>query len=678
MLRCFVLPFFMLAAPGFAQEQEIVVTGRGLGSALGESVYSTVVLDRERLTGSASNRLDEILKDVPGFQLFRRSDARSANPTSQGATLRALGGNASSRALLILDGVPQSDPFGGWINWPAFDPQRLGQVRVVRGGGSGAYGPGALAGTIELFSAAPQELEGLTGLLAYGSRDSLDTRAGIGTTIGKGFLTVSASYGRGDGFMPVVAEQRGPVDRPSPYQQGSFSLRVVAPAAGRVELQASGLIFSDERERGTAFTDNRTKGADGSLRLVGRHWSALAYLQKRDYYNSFASVNAARSSVTQASEQYDVPSTGLGARIELRPAIGRVELRLGGEWRGTRGETRELFNFQNGIGTRRRIAGGETHTLGGFAEAARETGAFTLSGGARIDRWLIQGGALAETAVSTGAPLASLAYKDRAGWEPTARAGAAWRPAEGLTLRSAAYLGWRLPTLNELYRPFRVGADATAANPELEPERLQGVEAGLDCRPLPALSLGATVFANRLKEGIANVTLGAGAGTFPGVGFVAAGGEYRQRRNLDAIVTTGLELDARLDLGSWSVSGGYSFVDAEVSASGPALPLNGLRPAHTPEHSFAGTISWRGAADWKASVTARYVGPQFEDDLNQQLLPYAFTIDAAASMPLAKAVAIEMRAENIGNERVLAGIAGNGLIERATPRTIWIGLELRD
>src|SRR3712207_701010 len=104
MLRGFILPFFVLAVPAAAQQgDEIVVTGRGLGEAMGEDVYDVIVIDRERLTGTASNRLDEILKEVPGFQLFRRSDARSANPTSQGATLRALGGNASSRALLILD-----------------------------------------------------------------------------------------------------------------------------------------------------------------------------------------------------------------------------------------------------------------------------------------------------------------------------------------------------------------------------------------------------------------------------------------------------------------------------------------------------------------------------------------------------------------------------------------------
>ncbi|HEV2078850.1 MAG TPA: TonB-dependent receptor [Allosphingosinicella sp.] len=683
MLRSFVLPFFVLAAPAFAQEeeeqeQEIVVTGRGLGSALGDRVYDTVVLDRERLTGSASNRLDEILREVPGFQLFRRSDSRSANPTSQGATLRALGGNASSRALLILDGVPQSDPFGGWINWPAYDPRRLGQARIVRGGGSGVNGPGALAGTIELTSASTSELAGSSGNLAYGSRNALDGYLGFGTALGSSFLSLSGSYGSGEGFIPLIEEQRGAVDRPSPYEQSSLSARFVTPVFGSAELQLNGLLFTDERERGTAFSENRTRGADGSVRLVGRRWSALAYVQGRDYYNSFASVDAARASVRQVAEQYAVPSTGLGARFELRPTVGPVEMRLGGDWRKTEGETRELFNFQNGIGTRRRIAGGETDTFGGFAEAAWESGPLTLTGGARIDRWLIRNGSLDERVVATGAVLNDVDYRDRSGWEPTGRAGAAWRAADGVTLRAAGYLGWRLPTLNELYRPFRVGPDATAANAELEPERLQGVEAGVEYRPLPALRLGATGFANRLKDGIANVTLGRGPRVFPGVGFVGRGGEFRQRRNLDAIVARGVELDASLDLGSWSLSGGYSFVDAEVRASGPALPLNGLRPAQTPEHSLAGTLSWRAPAGHRASLTARYVGSQFEDDLNQQLLPDALTFDAAASYAVSSAVSVEARAENITDERVVAGISGNGLIERATPRTFWLGLKLRD
>src|SRR3954471_134907 len=188
MLRSGILVAALLTgSAASAQAQEIVVTGRGLGASEADRAYDVVEIDRERLTTSPSNRLEDLLRDIPGFQLFRRSDASSANPTSQGVTLRALGGNASSRALLILDGVPQTDPFGGWIAWPAYDPQRLGRIVVTRGGGSGIWGPGALAGTIEMESAGPADARGATGSAAYGGRDSLDTHASFGSTFGGGF-----------------------------------------------------------------------------------------------------------------------------------------------------------------------------------------------------------------------------------------------------------------------------------------------------------------------------------------------------------------------------------------------------------------------------------------------------------------------------------------------------------
>ena len=663
-----------------AAEQVIVVTGRGLREAPGEAVFDIVTIPRERLILSPSNRLEDVLRDVPGFQLFRRSDARTANPTSQGATLRALGGNASSRALLILDGVPQTDPFGGWISWPAYDPRRLGRVRVVRGGGSGSAGPGALAGTIELESAAPADTEGLAASLAYGSRDSIDAFASLGTELGAGFLTVSGAHASGGGFIPVVAGQRGAADRPSPYDQSSLMLRAAAPIGPATELQASAMLFHDARERGTALSGIVTDGADASLRLVGSGrwaWSALTYVQTRSFYNSFASAGPGRSLATRTSEQYNVPSTGLGARVEVRPPLGAVQLRVGGDLRQTEGETRELFSFQNGAGTRGRVAGGRTLTAGAFAEATLEAGALTLTGGGRIDRWWISDGRLREELLATGGVLTDLAFAGRSGWEPTARGGVAWRILPSVTARAAAYLGWRLPTLNELYRPFRVGSDATAANPGLDPERLRGAELGLEWRPREGARLGVTLFDNRLEGAIANVTLGAGPGNFPGVGFVAPGGAYRQRQNLDAIESRGVEVDGRVGWGRWSLSGGYSYADARVRASGAALPLNRLRPAQTPRHSGSLTLAWQRPDGAAASLSTRYVGGQFEDDLNRQLIDEAVTLDAAVAWPINRNLALELRAENIADEEVIAGLTADGIAERATPRTLWIGLRLR-
>src|SRR5690606_6781549 len=101
-----------------------------------------------------------------------------------------------------------------------------------------------------------------------------------------------------------------------------------------IELQSSLTLFSDARDRGTAFTDVRSQGADASVRLVGRgewDWSALAYLQHRDFASGFASVSAGRASANPTLDQR-VPATGAGARIELSPPVGEgTTLRLGSD-----------------------------------------------------------------------------------------------------------------------------------------------------------------------------------------------------------------------------------------------------------------------------------------------------------------------------------------------------------
>jgi vitamin B12 transporter len=683
MRKLLLAPLFLLTAPALAQNApsapDIVVTGMGLAAPLGDAAYDVVTIDRTRLTGSASGRLEDILRDAAGFQQFRRSDSRSAQPTSQGATLRGLGGNASSRALILLDGVPQVDPFGGWVNWPAFDPARLGMVRITRGGGSGVNGPGAIAGTIELSSAGPAQLAPVWGSVAYGSRDSFDADAGVSGALGGGFGSISAGYSRGDGFIPIVREDRGPIDTNSPYEQANVAARAVVPIGAETELQANGLVIVDHRTRGVAFTDNQNIGADASLRLVGRGrwgWEAVTWLQVREFESGFSSVNAARTTSTATLDQYNVPATGVGGRFEIRPPIAEhIELRLGADVRQTTGQTKELYTYVAGLPTRRREAGGQTRTLGAFADASLEVSdVLTLTGGGRIDRWWIDDGFLRETTLATQAPLTNTAFNDRQGWEPTGRAGFALKPTGAITLRGAGYLGWRLPTLNELYRPYRVGTDAVGANAGLSPERLKGVDAGIEFRPLTNVRFGGTLFWNKLDNAITNVTLGTGPGTFPIVGFVAAGGSYRQRQNLGAIRSRGAELDAAVDVAAWRLSASYSYTDARVHADGAALALDGLRPAQTPKHQASATIGYGRSQNAQGSLTVRYVADQFEDDQNVRVLSDAVTLDAAFVVPVAAGFSIEVRGENVTNTRVEAGISGADIVERATPRTLWLGL----
>jgi outer membrane receptor protein involved in Fe transport len=665
-----------LALPPETPQAAIVITGTALPEAKSDRVYKIERVTRRTIEQAPSHEIDQLLKDIAGVQLFRRSDARSGHPTSQGVTLRALGGNASSRAALMLDGVPQADPFGGWVNWPAYDAQDLAQIRVVRGGGSVANGPGALAGTIEMDSRADR---GVSGEANVGSRDSVEARARIGTSVGGGVLSISARGERSDGFVPVTDATRGPADEPAAYREWSGRARWVTPLDGQTELQANLSGFHDWRTRGTDFSANRTDGADGSVRLVGRgswQWSALGYWQWRNLMSSFASVSDGRTEANRVALQDSVPSRGVGASFELRPSLPEgFELRFGADARRTSGESRELYSFVAGEPARRRRAGGESWTAGAFGEVPATIGAAPVTAGARIDHWVIGDGHLFEETIATGAVLTDVRDPTRSGWLPTARGGIAVPVGGGLSLRSAAYLGWRMPTLNELFRPFRAGSDATAANPDLNPERLAGAEAGADYTA-GGLRLSLTGFVNRLSDAIANVTLGQGPGVFPGVGFVPAGGNYSQRQNVDAVSVRGLEASAEWSRGPWSARVGTSFTRARMRGSAAAGFLDGLRPTQTP--NFAGTLALGWQQDAKgAQLVVRRVAAQFDDDLNRDLLKGATIIDAFASWPLTRRLQLVARAENLTNALVMAGINGDDSVERATPRTLWIGVRLR-
>ncbi len=663
------------SAGATAQDGVIVVTGRGLERE--DRLAPTLTIDRAAIERAASGRIEDVLRDVAGLASFRRSDSRSAHPTSQGLTLRGLGGNAASRVALSLDGVPQADPFGGWIAFSTLDPHAIDRIRVTRGGGSVFSGAGAVAGTIEIDSRAPAT--GTSGdlLLLGGSRASLDARMLGATNWSSGFATVSGSFARGDGFVPVVEQDRGAADRRAPYRQAAARARLVQSIRPAAEAQLSVSTHADRRTRGIAFSDNRQRGSDASLRLVGSaatRWSALAYVQKRRFDSQFAAVAAGRDSASLVLDQR-VPSTGWGARVEVAPRLGAIDTRFGAEWRRVSGKTDEAFRFIAAAPTRQREAGGRNDTAGLFGGASWSAGGWSLAGEARADHWTMAEGRLVEADVA-GAVLIDRRFDRRSGWEGSGRIALGRSLGEALSVRAAAYRGWRLPTLNELYRPFRAGTDATAANATLDPERLRGVEAGIDWVPGRGTKVAGTLFANRLDGAIANVSLGSGPGLFPGVGFVGAGGVFRQRQNVDAIRTRGLELDASWANGPWRAALSYALTDARLRASGAARALNGRRPAQVARHSGSASLGWIGNGV-TLDAMARFIGRQFEDDNNIRALPAALTFDGSARVPLSRHLALEARVENLLDKRVVATLGGDGTRERALPRTLWVGVRVR-
>lgn len=657
---CFAAITVFVCSPALAQEESnpyssIIVTGRGLTLPPGTPAYGSTIITRERLTSVASERLETVLADVAGFQQFRRSDSRSSNPSAQGATLRALGGNASSRTLVLLDGVPMADPFFGYIPFSAIIPDRLAGVRITRGGGVGAFGAGAVAGTIELDSAVRTDLATASGSVAYGSRDSREFSAGVTPDLGQGYVSISGRWDRGDGFYTTPRNQRTIADVPARYDGWSTNLRAVAPVGDDVEIQARALIFDDDRTLRFARANSHSEGQDASIRLIARGaWQvdALAYVQARNFSNVVISSTSFRKTL----DQRNTPSTGIGGKIEVRPPVGPDHvLRVGVDTRIASGDMFEdAYNATSGLVTARRHAFGRQSTTGLFVENDWTIGKLILTGGARADRWTITDGQF-EVRSAAGALTADTLYPDRNAWKFSGRAGALIRASNVFALRAAGYTGFRLPTLNELYRPFAVFPVTTQANAALGLEKLKGAEVGADVMPLPGVTFAATAFYNRLGNAVANVTIGT---------------NLRQRQNVDAIVAKGIELTGSARLENWSLLASYAYSHAAVRA--PGKPFDGLVPAQSPRHAVAATLSWEPVKGASLSTTLRYVSRQYEDDLQTDALPGAVTLDAFARFPIASRVAIIGRAENIFDKAVVTRNAG-GSIDLGTPRTLWIG-----
>ena len=132
-----------------------VVVTADRGATRLPSAASATVLTSAELSNSAAGALDDVLRQTPGFTLFRRSSSRTANPTTQGVTLRGVSGSGASRTLVLADGVPLNDPFGSWVYWNRVPLAAIDRVEVVRGGAGDLYGADALGGVIQLLTFSP-------------------------------------------------------------------------------------------------------------------------------------------------------------------------------------------------------------------------------------------------------------------------------------------------------------------------------------------------------------------------------------------------------------------------------------------------------------------------------------------------------------------------------------------
>jgi outer membrane receptor protein involved in Fe transport len=447
-------------------------------------------------------------------------------------------------------------------------------------------------------------------------------------------------------------------------------------------------VYQEARGSGLVGAGSRTSGLQSSLAYArapvadGLGWRALAWLNTSNLSNASVSTAPARASTTPANDQYATPATAAGANAALRRTWNTAALEAGVDVRAARGDDKELFKWTGQAFSRARQAGGDTGVAGLYVEGSARAGGWLFAGGARLDAWGDWNGRRIETNRATGASTLDQRPADRSGLEPTLRLGARRDLGQGLYLRAAAYDGFRPATLNELYRPFRVGNNITQANAALSPERLYGVEAGAGLDGGNG-GVAATVFYNRLKDAVANVTIAQGPYTDAVEGFIPAGGILFRRENVGAVDARGLEANAWRTWGArLRLEAALSWTDAEVDGARAAPQLTGRRPAETPRFAAVATAVWRPVARLSLRGEVRGESVRFADDLNQLRLAPDTVVNLRADWTLNRRLGLYAAADNlfdagVQTDRAASTPAGPGVVSWGAPAQVRVGLVVR-
>jgi len=669
-----VVSLEIILQPASASEQ-VTVSAARTEVRLSETPGSTILLSTSDVAATPAVRVDDVLRQVPGFSLFRRSDSRTANASNQGVSLRGLGGTASSRALVLEDGLPLVDAFGGWVYWDRVPRAALSNVEVFRGGASNLYGSDALGGVVQFITRQP-EVPAFTLETSYGSERTPDLSFWTGTRAGKWDLSLASEMFRTDGFIVVPTWQRGSVDTPANSENAAVDLNIGHQLGDKGRVFARGSFFTEFRNNGTPVQSNDTRLGEGALGLDKQFGSKdsltfRTYALVQGYNQNFSSVASDRNSESLTDIQH-VPEQVGGGAMQWTHLLGEHQTLIGGmDSMEVMGASDEQL-FSSGTHTRNNASGGRQRILGIFGEDLIRFHNWTVILAGRFDDWNDFNASSICTPVSGTCPSPAL-YPQRSDRAFSPRLSVLRSLSRNVSVTGSMYRAFRAPTLNELYRTFRVANVVTLNNPYLNAEWLTGAETGLNISVLDhKLDLRGTFFWSDIVDPVENVTIDPTSKPV-----------LRRKENLGRIRSRGVELDGVVHVsGDIQLSAGYEFTGATVVAyqvPQGAVSLLGNDVAQVPRNVFTWEARYWNPSRLLFSVQGRFVGNQFDDDQNLYPLGRFYTMDFQIGRKLTRNLEVFAAAENLLDERYKVAntpASGGSLFNIGPPILYRVGLQL--
>jgi outer membrane receptor protein involved in Fe transport len=664
-----IVPQISIVLQPGAVSQQVIVTAARTATPIGETPISDIQLSSDDLQATPALTLDDTLRQVPGFSLFRRNSSRTANPTTLGVSLRGLGANGASRALVLEDGIPLNDPFGSWVYWDRVPDAAVSSVEVAQEGASSLYGSEAMGGVVQ-FLTRPPGSGGLTVDASYGNQNTQDLSLAASGAIGKWEAAVSGEAFHTDGYVLVPPEDQGTVDTSAFSQHGTGDLTLARKIGTDSLIFARGWYFNDTRNNGTIGQGNSIRLGEGALGAnldLGDFGNVQlrAYSTFETYKQSFFSV-ALNQDSEHVTDLQTVPAQGIGGSGLWTKNVGKRQTVVAGyDDHFELGHSNEQIFASTGVNTGKNTkdtaTGGHQRTIGVFGEDIVQLApGWTLQASARFDDWRNFDAFLFTDPFIPSGPPTTVNYTPRSYTAFSPRASIVNAINSHVSWSASVYRAFRAPTLNELYRSFRQANNLTDANANLRAEWLTGGEAGLALRTLSGrLQFRGSVFINQIVDPVSSVNCQ--IVPVPAIcPAPTANTNTFVRENLGRVFAPGFELDWLAQITSrFQLSGGYQFVDATI-ISAPAQPqLVNTWVQQVPHNEFTFQGRYTNPSLISFTVEGRFVGQQL--DTNQVYMGNFFVLDAMVSRDMGHGVQVYSAVENLFNEEYVSTAATPGL-----------------
>jgi len=609
--------------------ETIVVTGTRSADPLpaDRTGGSVTVLNETIFELRQVRDVSDVLRDVPGVAIGR----------VPGQTQIRIRGAEANHTLVLIDGIEVSDPFVGEFDFGGLIAEDAARVEVLRGQQSAIYGSDAIGGVIHYITPTGREAPGISARIEGGSFATVNTAVRVAGVEGAFDFALFATLNSTDGTPGARVGTRDLAN-----DTGAISLKSNWSPSDTFRLIGVARYARNEAEFNNSDNDFASPTFGFQIDTPGSEFENDAF-----YGLLRGELDLMNGRWTHALTGQIVDATRDGFN-----AGGR---NFGSEGQRLKGSYETTLRF-DGAGVKHRFTGAVDVERDRFRNT--DPSGFAFPGRRQIDSvgLVAQYDALIGNNASIGASIRR-DENDRFADTTTYRVQGSYRFNSGTRLRAAAGSGVKNPGFYEL---FGFVDGRFIGNPDLEPERSEGWEVGVEQELAQgAVTLGLTYFESDLEDEIFT--------SFLPPAFIASSA------NRDTVSTqSGIEAFAQGRVGdALSFNASYTYLRARE---------DGVREIRRPAHTASVAVDWRAPAN-KGGVTlvARYNGESDDDAfIDPSFIPVRVRLDDYVLANLNADVKLSERIDLFGRVENLADADYEDVFSFETPgRSAYIGVRAR-